>query len=215
MICSDVGYKLVRPEFQAFLEDKQSILTLVKDVANVLETIAANSTHTPALYAAFLRALISVKLVPQQRLVDNKPKQEQGNDPGPILGLYEASSTTDVGPSSAAVRDLATSISPSTLDSANLSLDHSVPPPPLPEDPGSGYFLHQDPHTYYMNEFHFESEMGPATDITTFPPTMAAPLQQPPHSGEAGEGGMMAMENILSSGFWDNMVVPGTHFFFF
>lgn len=179
-------------------------------MADVLENIAANSTHTPALYAAFLRALISAKLAPQQRLVDDRLKPDQGDDSGPTLNLYEPPSTTDVAASSAVVRHPTTSVSPSTLnDGSKLPLDHSVAPlPPPSEEPGSGYFHAQDPHTYYMNEFHFESEMGPATDITTFPPTMAAPLQ--PHSGGEGEGGMMAMENILSSGFWDNMVVPGT-----
>jgi len=211
--------KLVRPEFQAFLEDEQSILTLVKDVADVLENIAANSTHTPALYAAFLRALISAKLAPQQqqqRLVDSRLKQDQGNDSGATLGLYESPSTVDVGSSSTGVvvRHPTTSISPSRLDDGSHSMPLPAPPPPaaVVEEPGSGYFQ----HAYYMNEFQFESEMGPATDITTFPPTMAVP-SQPPHSGEeggegGGGGGMMAMENILSSGFWDNMVVPGARF---
>ena len=204
--------KLVRPEFQAFLEDEQSILTLVKDVADVLENMAANSTHTPALYAAFLRALISAKLAPQQqRLVDNRLKQDQSHDSGAILSLYETPSTADVGTSSSAiVRHQTTSISPSTLvddGSSNMPLPAAPPPPPAAEESGTGGYFQ---HPYYMNEFQFESEMGPATDITTFPPTMAVPSQLPPHSGEEGEGGgMMAMENILSSGFWDNMVVPG------
>jgi hypothetical protein len=72
---------------------------------------------------------------------------------------------------------------------------------------GAAYY--QDPQNYYMNEFHFESEMGPAADISTFPPTMAPPL---PMDDGATLGGM-TMENILSSGFWDSMLVPGTFAF--
>jgi len=131
------------------------------------------------------------------------------------LSLYETPSTADVGTSSSAIaRHPTTSISPSTLvddGSNNMPLPAAPPlpppPPPAAEESGSGGYFQ---HPYYMNEFQFESEMGPATDITTFPPTMAVPSQLPPHSGEEGEGGgMVAMENILSSGFWDNMVVPG------
>ena len=55
---------------------------------------------------------------------------------------------------------------------------------------------------FMLNEFQFESEMGPVADISTFPPTMA------PHpSGDSL--GVLTMENILSSGFWDSMLVPG------
>jgi hypothetical protein len=53
-----------------------------------------------------------------------------------------------------------------------------------------------------LDEFQFESEMGPAADISTFPPTMA------PLSSEDSVG-MLTMENIFSSGFWDSMLVPG------
>ncbi|KAF8205592.1 hypothetical protein K438DRAFT_1905269 [Mycena galopus ATCC 62051] len=53
---------LIRPEFQAFLENEEQTIGLVKDVADVLENIAANALHTPALYSKFLRALISQRL---------------------------------------------------------------------------------------------------------------------------------------------------------
>jgi len=174
-------------------------------VADVLENIAANSTHTPALYAAFLRALISAKLAPQRNLVD-KPEQDQGDDnvgAGPTLSIYESpSSSTHVVPSPLVPHPA--SLSPDTSIDPNLQLHQALPPHSQPEASGNGFF--NDPQNYYMNEFHFESEMGPATDITTFPPTMAVP----PNSGE--DSAMMSgltMENILSSGFWDNMLVPG------
>ncbi|KIJ69217.1 hypothetical protein HYDPIDRAFT_79437 [Hydnomerulius pinastri MD-312] len=54
-----------------------------------------------------------------------------------------------------------------------------------------------------MNDFQFASEMGPVADMSTFPPTMAAL----PTSDEGM--GMLSMENILSNGFWDSVLVPG------
>jgi hypothetical protein len=60
----------------------------------------------------------------------------------------------------------------------------------------------QEP-SFLLNEFQFDSEMGPVADITTFPPTMA------PYPPEENMG-VLAVDNILSSGFWDSMLVPGT-----
>ena len=59
----------------------------------------------------------------------------------------------------------------------------------------------QDP-SFLLNEFQFDSEMGPVADISTFPPTMAP---YPPEDNM----GTLAVDNILSSGFWDSMLVPG------
>ena len=61
---------------------------------------------------------------------------------------------------------------------------------------------------FMLNGFQFDSEMGPVADISTFPPTMA------PHPSEDSLGSL-TMENILSSGFWDSMLVPGAFFCFF
>ncbi|KAF8330686.1 hypothetical protein F5887DRAFT_1081526 [Amanita rubescens] len=55
----------------------------------------------------------------------------------------------------------------------------------------------------YLMEFNFNSEMGPVADMSTFPPTMA-PMPVEDHSSVG-----MTMDNILSSGFWDSMLVPG------
>ncbi|EKM82370.1 hypothetical protein AGABI1DRAFT_52492 [Agaricus bisporus var. burnettii JB137-S8] len=78
--------KLVRPEFQAFMEDEQKTLSLVRDVAGVLLDIAATPSHTPALYATFLKALISAKLEPQlcQQPVDHSSNMLGSPDPGTV-----------------------------------------------------------------------------------------------------------------------------------
>lgn len=54
-----------------------------------------------------------------------------------------------------------------------------------------------------MSDYSFASEMGPAVDISTFPPTMAEMPSSDEHMG------MLSMENILSNGFWDSVLVPG------
>lgn len=56
----------------------------------------------------------------------------------------------------------------------------------------------------YHNEFQFESEMGPVADMSTFPPTMAA-------NPSEDMMGSLTMDNILSSGFWDSVLVPGKY----
>lgn len=57
-----------------------------------------------------------------------------------------------------------------------------------------------------LNEFQFDSEMGPVADISTFPPTMAS---NP--SVDDGMNGMMSMDSILSNNFWDSVLVPGMY----
>lgn len=52
-----------------------------------------------------------------------------------------------------------------------------------------------------MTDYQFAGEMGPVVDISTFPPTMAPPLPQ--------DDGLFSMENFLSNGFWDSVLVPG------
>ncbi|TFK30236.1 hypothetical protein FA15DRAFT_581395 [Coprinopsis marcescibilis] len=171
--------KLIRPEFQAFLENEQETLQLVKDVADVLDKIAANPLHTPALYSGFLRALISAKLEPQTfdeaAHHDSKPFSEESEANAPSQAL--ASGTQGLHQNGFA-----------------------HPPPPTQQSP---FHQHGDGSGFALSEFQFDGEMGPVADISTFPPTMAPP---PPVDEAVGA---LTMENILSSGFWDSMLVPG------
>lgn len=64
-IDSYLVYQLLRPEFKTFLDHESKIITLVNDVADVLEQAAAGPLHTPALYSCFLRALVSARTDPQ------------------------------------------------------------------------------------------------------------------------------------------------------
>lgn len=56
-----------------------------------------------------------------------------------------------------------------------------------------------------LNEFQFDSEMGPVADMSTFPPTMAAYA-----AADDSMNGMMSMDSIFSTNFWDSVLVPGT-----
>ncbi|KAG8699118.1 hypothetical protein FRC08_005498 [Ceratobasidium sp. 394] len=67
--------KLIRPEFSAFLGNELKTIPIVQEVADVLEKIAANPYHTPALYSTFLRALISAK----KDAVTAPPSPRQGS----------------------------------------------------------------------------------------------------------------------------------------
>lgn len=52
--------KLIRPAFAGYVEE-ESILTLVQDAVDMLQEVAVNETHTPHLYAQFLRALLQAR----------------------------------------------------------------------------------------------------------------------------------------------------------
>lgn len=154
----DGSRQLVRQEFQPFLENEPTTIELVRNVADVLESIAATPTHTPALYSTFLRVLISAKMEKP-----SNPDRSSAGTPG-MRGQGE------------------------------------MPPPSMYNHRGvKGN--DQDPT---MNGFHFNGEMGPVADMSTFPPTMA-----PSNGTGDDEQAYMSMDSILSTNFWDNVLVPG------
>jgi hypothetical protein len=182
------------------LDNEQSTLQLVRDVADVLDNVAANPLHTPALYSGFLRALISAKLESKPASLDGSSnsdsKEEMGG--GGVAAHGHGHAHLEMQPPNSGFH----------------------PPPPPPQ-----YQQHQHQHQSTNNsnnnnagqgqlmegsfnllsEFQFDGEMGPVADMSTFPPTMA-----PPPADDANAG--LMMENILSSGFWDSMLIPGTLF---
>lgn len=164
MLLTNTQKQLVRPEFQAFLENEQKTLSLVKDVADSLDNLSANPLHTPALYSGFLRALISAKLDPVIGLAAGETKGPPQSDPDPHPHLSS----------------------------------NDMPPPST----NNNHMAYANEPSFNLNEFQFDSEMGPVADISTFPPTMA------PNPSE-DTFGSLTMENILSSGFWDSVLVPG------
>jgi len=81
--------KLMRPEFQQYMENEQKITDLVKDIATVFGDIAVNSHHTPALYSTFLRALISAR-------TDGTEQSQQPPQPLPEVVVDEVVDQNDL-----------------------------------------------------------------------------------------------------------------------
>lgn len=52
--------KLIRPVFSSYVYE-ESVIELVQDTVELLDEIAVNETHTPALYATFLKALLQAR----------------------------------------------------------------------------------------------------------------------------------------------------------
>jgi len=160
--------KLIRPEFQAFLENEQKTIALIKDVAELLERVAAGPLHTPALYSTFLRALISAK-IDGNFTTPNSPRmardQQNGDVPNQMLASVEQEPKSE-------------GLMKPVMFSSGMET------------------------TVNPMDFQSNSEMGPVADISTFPPRMA------PSSTDESPG-MMSMDSILSSGFWDSVLVPG------
>lgn len=174
------GSQLLRPEFQTFLDHEQKTITLVKDVADAFESVAVSASHTPGLYSAFLRALLAA------RTDTTNPSSEQGK-------AYSVSETRRSTPAPESQHQRTRPPNSGASSNSNGSM---APPSIIP-----GGVAHNG--EIVPDEFQFASEMGPVADITTFPPIMA-PQQQDPM------GGMMPMDTILSTEFWDNVLVPGT-----
>jgi len=70
----------------------------------------------------------------------------------------------------------------------------------MPPPSGYAHLNYPGEPSFLPSEFQFESEMGPVADMSTFPPTMAPEISM----------GSLTMDNILSSAFWDSVLVPGT-----
>ncbi|KAF5339491.1 hypothetical protein D9757_014701 [Collybiopsis confluens] len=161
--------KLIRPEFSAYIDDEQKTISLIKDVADMLESISVNSTHTPVLYSSFIRALIAARL--------DRPAAEQGTHISDRLDGGESHvNGTGIGGSGGA--DVSSSIPKVHFQDTTDIIDP-------------------------LSEFGFEGEMGPVADMSTFPPTNV--MEDPTAYGGNG----MTMDSILSSNFWDSVLVPG------
>ncbi|KAI0822788.1 fungal-specific transcription factor domain-containing protein [Trametes gibbosa] len=136
--------KLIRPEFQAFLDHEQKTVAIVNDVANVFEQIAVNQLHTPALYSCFLRALVSART--------------DANANSTYAHAAAASSSSGPGSGSGAGAHDAAQSAHAYTNGHHASASGS----------GSGVTVDA-----LLENFEYSGEMGPVADISTFPPTMA------------------------------------------
>jgi len=194
--------KLIRPEFQAFIPGEQKTVALVKDMADLLENIAANPFHTPALYSTFLRALLAARVDPSSRTGSPRPPlsgvSSTSNEPSPAIDTPQRDHFPVFTDNNGANGP------PSQAEDGPLGLKMFAPM-------GDGAFSSSD----FMMAGS-ASEMGGVLDMSTFPPTMAPPQDPSQHAGGGGGGAGnieqplgMSIDNIFSSGFWDSVLIPG------
>ncbi|KAI0672819.1 fungal-specific transcription factor domain-containing protein [Trametes maxima] len=183
--------KLIRPEFQAFLDHEQKTVAIVNDVANVFEQVAVGPMHTPALYSCFLRALVSARTDPganggavaaAQDHAHAHAEQANGENGAP----HEATGAGGAGVA---------------MQQQQHPHAHTHTHPYANGHVGGGAAGAE--HQQLLENFAYSGEMGPVADISTFPPTMA-----PTPNGM--DMSMLSMDSILSADFWDSVLVPGS-----
>lgn len=186
------------------MENEAKILSIVKDMADTLENVAANHFHTPYLYSMFLRALLAAK-------TDN------ANGSGPASPRPQFSTSNTDTAYTPAITNTAQQL-PSGFSQATqgLGLYHG-----LGEMAYSGFGMdYENPFTTDMGS------MGPpplpmpmsngqgTAPLGTFAPPNGG--MQPSNSGNNGNNtqnanSMVSVDSILSTGFWDSMLVPGKY----
>jgi hypothetical protein len=178
------------------MEDEQRTLTLVNDVIDTLQSVAVSPSHTPALYSAFLRAVVSsrtstsghssprsatangcVALPPMnphahRHDLSGSPL-EMGSDPGAgVFGDEHQHGDGALG--------------------LKMFPPHSATPgsdPPWDNIPATPALVHEDEETDLQNALSF---------------------QVPAQFTSVDDFGSMSMDNIFSGGFWANILIPGT-----
>ena len=157
----------------------------MRDVANMFDQVAVGPMHTPALYSCFLRALISARVDAnqdgQQQLQAQLQQHQQHQ--------HQQQQHQQMGGDGelGLQQDGGVGSSSSSSGSGN----------------GNGVHAHLNGHASAsaLDSFAYTGEMGPVADISTFPPTMA------PNSVD--HMNVLSMDSILSSEFWDSVLVPG------
>lgn len=136
----------MRPEFLSSPENEPDTISLVKAVADTFDNVAAGPTHTPALYAIFLRALISARTDP-----DAQPQQQQQQS-----SLDQSHSHN------------------SHNRASNNNMHDSELANGLGFGGGNQGGSAHGESAFTLPDFQFTGEMGPVADLSVFPPTMAS-----------------------------------------
>lgn len=218
------------------MESEQRTLALVNDVANTLESVAINSSHTPALYSTFLRAVVTARTAgPSQppsprvpsapnsmdiatlahaQLQQQQQKSGQGNSPldmqlasNPAAGVFGDEHQFGDGalglkmfpPSGTAVLGGGGHGSNGQGGITGTTPASGTPGGDLiwnPTASSGGANVH-------IGNGHGELDLQAA---------MSFQLPNPPQGDDFAS---LSMDNILSGGFWDNVLIPGPSSFFF
>ncbi|KAG9051178.1 hypothetical protein FS837_011293 [Tulasnella sp. UAMH 9824] len=174
--------KLIRTEFRAFIQNEDSILSLVGEVADLFEDMAVNQWHTPG--STFLRALVS-----------SKAGQTRDGTPAPS-GDNNVPTANGDGDASMQEPPESNGTHPPTGGAA------PQPPPSAPHSDNSSAGMNPWNNLNAFN--NYSGEIGPTQvqDLSTFPPTFASPA-------DPNEYPLFSMDNILGDGFWDSVLMPG------
>ncbi|PVG04452.1 hypothetical protein CPB86DRAFT_693451 [Serendipita vermifera] len=197
--------KLVRPEFRGFIDNESKILDLVGDMAEAMQSVAVNKTHTPHLYSVFLRALLASKMEtsrppspnPNAAATNNGPVLS-ANDPsvagaGTAGGLNGFAYPSAESPTRNPFANHHHSNNGSVSDMFGLEMYKS-----LGENYGeAGTFV--NPFDMGATGVGFGVDTMQHSSSSAFDATMAG----------MDTGAPMSLDSLLSSGFWDSMLVPG------
>ena len=170
--------------------DEERTIKLVKELADTLESVAVGPLHTPRLYSTFLKAVIASKT--GGTVNGEKESFENGEQSEP-----PTSPSIHTSPS-ISIQSPLLQQPPQQHAGTQIGMISPNPSPgelaPSVHAPANGVF----PYDYYP--FQNDGEMGTVVDISTFPPTMA----EQDHSWP-----QLSVDNIFSTNFWDNVLVPG------
>lgn len=127
--------KLIRPLFVNFINEQEVIL-LVTYTIEVLEEAAVDQTHTPALYASFLRNLLQTRQETRDVQEDHVPQGEPGSestvDPSQVNPVV-AGLANNIRSNPSKLGDPSTGEAPPPLDSGTMHFGRDLPG--LPPDP--------------------------------------------------------------------------------
>ena len=172
--------------------DEEKTITLVKELADTLENVAVGPLHTPRLYSTFLKAVIASKTGVGVNGEREGFENGEPSEPPTSPSIHTSPATSIQSP------HLQQQPQQQQVGTQLEMISPNVPPgeltPAMPAPPTNGVFPSYD---YY---FQNDGEMGTVVDISTFPPTMADHDQSWPS---------LSVDNIFSTTFWDNVLVPG------
>lgn len=214
------------------MESEQRTLALVNDVANTLESVAVNSSHTPALYSTFLRAVVTARTAgPSQppsprvssapnsmdiatfahaQLLQQQQKQQQsgqGNSPldmqlasNPAAGVF--GDEHQFGDGALGLKMFPPSGSAVLGGGSGSNGQGGVPgTTPASGTPGGDMIWNPNASSgasgVQIGNGHGELDLQAA---------MSFQLPNPPQGDDFAS---LSMDNILSGGFWDNVLIPG------
>lgn len=193
------------------MESEQRTLALVNDVADTLESVAVNPSHTPALYSTFLRAVVAArKAGPSQPASPrssaaqdsslSQNQQPRGNHSSPLDVQLASNPAAGVFGDEHQFGDgaLGLKMFPPALSGTNGGGAGATPGRDLVWNPNGST-------TTNGNVGPSGNNNGGELDLQA---AMSFQLPNPPQGDDFSS---LSMDNILSGGFWDNVLIPGLY----